>query len=124
MILLFPANKRVFLELIQTVLLVVKVLTILDIMPTKFKEKIAEKAARVFDAKICGVDIIIDDMEKDSILLSEINDNLDILLMSSLMRVEEKKIGVAILKLLNFDGIGYNIECRRLGGTYYIRGPL
>ena len=43
-------------------------------MPAKFK-KIAEKASRAFNAKICGVDIIIEDFEKDEYSIIEINDN-------------------------------------------------
>lgn len=45
-----------------------------DIMPDYFK-KIAIKAAKLFKAKICGVDILIDDIKKHDYSIVEVNDN-------------------------------------------------
>jgi len=95
-----PANKRVFLRTNSNCSTGGESVDYTDIMPTKFK-KIAEKAARVFDAKICGVDIIIDDMEKDEYSIIEINDNPGYSINEWPYEGRGEKIGVAILKLLN-----------------------
>lgn len=74
-----------------------------SIMPNKFK-KIAEKASRAFNAKICGVDIIIDDMEKDDYAIIEINDNPGYSINEWPYEPKEgrgEKIGISILKLLD-----------------------
>ena len=70
-----------------------------DTIPTKFK-KVAEKAAKAFDAKICGVDIIIDDLEKDDYSIIEINDNPGYSINEWPYEGKGEKIGVLILKLL------------------------
>ncbi len=69
-------------------------------MPTKFK-KIAEKAAKAFDAKICGVDIIIEDFEKDDYAIIEINDNPGYSINEWPYEGEGEKIGLTILNLLD-----------------------
>ena len=69
-------------------------------MPAKFK-KIAEKAARAFNAKICGVDIIIEDFEKDDYSIIEINDNPGYSINEWPYEGEGEKIGLAILDLLD-----------------------
>lgn len=69
-------------------------------MPAKFK-KIAEKAARAFNAKICGVDIIIEDFEKDEYSIIEINDNPGYSINEWPYEGEGEKIGLAILDLLD-----------------------
>ena len=71
-----------------------------DAIPTKFK-KVAEKAAKAFDAKICGVDIIIDDLEKDSYSVVEINDNPGYSINEWPYEGKGEKIGIMILKLLD-----------------------
>lgn len=70
-------------------------------MPERFK-KIAEKAAKAFDAKICGVDIIIDDMKKSNYAIIEINDNPGYSINEWPYEGKGEKIGVSILKLLGF----------------------
>ncbi len=94
------ANRRIFLRTNSNCSTGGESVDYTDIMPTKFK-KIAEKAARVFDAKICGVDIIIDDMEKDEYSIIEINDNPGYSINEWPYEGRGEKIGVAILKLLN-----------------------
>lgn len=69
-------------------------------MPAKFK-KIAEKAAKAFDAKICGVDIIIEDFEKDDYAIIEINDNPGYSINEWPYEGEGEKIGLTILNLLD-----------------------
>lgn len=70
-----------------------------DVMPERFK-KVAEKAAKLFEAKICGVDIIIDDMQKEDYVIIEINDNPGISINEWPYEGNGRKIGLEILKLL------------------------
>ena len=72
-----------------------------DKMPEMFK-CVAEKAAKVFNAKICGVDIIIDDLLKEEYKIIEINENPG--LSSSQWPYEGTgmDVGLKILKLLDF----------------------
>lgn len=71
-----------------------------DIMPQYFKE-IAEKVSKCFNAKICGVDIIIDDMEKENCTVLEVNSNPGIYIQRWPYEGEERRIGFEILKLLD-----------------------
>ena len=80
-----------------------------DIMPAKFK-KIAEKAAKAFEAKICGVDIIIDDLEKDDYSIIEINDNPGYSINEWPYEGRGEKIGISILKLLDLLPDGTKIK--------------
>lgn len=68
-------------------------------MPAKFK-KIAEKASKSFDAKICGVDIIIEDFKKDNYSIIEINDNPGYSINEWPYEGRGERIGLAILDLL------------------------
>lgn len=97
---IIPANKRIFLRTNSNCSTGGESVDYTDVMPAKFK-KIAEKAAKVFDAKICGVDIIIDDMEKDEYSIIEINDNPGYSINEWPYEGRGEKIGTAILKLLN-----------------------
>jgi len=94
-----PLGKRIFLRTNSNCSTGGESVDYTDIMPDKFKE-IAEKAAKVFDAKICGVDIIIDDMEKDEYSIIEINDNPGYSINEWPYEGKGQKIGIAILKLL------------------------
>ena len=69
------------------------------IMPERFK-KIAEKAAKAFDAKICGVDIIIEDFKKDDYAIIEINDNPGYSINEWPYEGKGEKIGLSVLNLL------------------------
>ena len=95
-----PEGKRIFLRTNSNCSTGGESLDYTNIMPTKFK-KIAEKAARAFDAKICGVDIIIDDLEKDIYSIIEINDNPGYSINEWPYEGKGEKIGTSILKLLN-----------------------
>ena len=68
-------------------------------MPAKFK-KIAEKAAKAFNGKICGVDIIIEDFAKDDYAIIEINDNPGYSINEWPYEGQGEKIGISVLDLL------------------------
>lgn len=72
-----------------------------EIMPDYFK-KIAIKATKAFGAKICGVDILIDDMNKHKYSIVEVNDNPGIGINEWPYEGKGEKIGLEILKLLKF----------------------
>lgn len=72
-----------------------------DVMPERFK-KIAEKVSKLFNAKICGVDIIIDELDKEEYTIVEINDNPGISINEWPYEGEGKNIGTKILELLGF----------------------
>lgn len=93
------ADRRVFLRTNSNCSTGGESIDMTPMMPTKFK-KIAEKAAKSFDAKICGVDIIIDDVEKDDYSIIEINDNPGYSINQWPYEGSGQKIGLAILKLL------------------------
>ena len=95
-----PAGKRVFLRTNSNCSTGGESVDMTEIMPTYFK-KVAEKASRAFDAKICGVDIIIEDLDKENYSIIEINDNPGYSINEWPYEGKGEKIGVAILKLLN-----------------------
>ena len=95
-----PKNKRVFLRTNSNCSTGGESIDMTDFMPSYFK-KIAEKASRAFEAKICGVDIIIDDVEKEEYSIIEINDNPGYSINEWPYEGEGEKIGIAILKLLD-----------------------
>lgn len=75
-----------------------------DVVPARFK-RIAEKAAKAFDAKISGVDIIIDDFEKEDYSIIEINDNPGYSINQWPYEPNEGrgvKVGLYVLKLLGY----------------------
>lgn len=94
-----PAGKRVFLRTNSNCSTGGESIDMTPIMPSKFK-RIAEKAAKAFDAKICGVDIIINDLEKDDYSIIEINDNPGYSINEWPYEGKGEKIGIAILNLL------------------------
>lgn len=71
-----------------------------DIIPTRFK-KIAENATNIFGAKVCGVDIIIEDFEKNDYAIIEINDDPGYDISEWPYEGEETHIGLEILKMLD-----------------------
>lgn len=94
-----PDGKRVFLRTNSNCSTGGESIDMTNIIPKKFK-KIAEKASRAFNAKICGVDIIIDDLEKDEYSIIEINDNPGYSINEWPYEGKGEKIGISILKLL------------------------
>lgn len=97
---ILPAGKRVFLRTNSNCSTGGESVDMTEIMPSYFK-KIAEKASRAFDAKICGVDIIIENLEEENYSIIEINDNPGYSINEWPYEGKGEKIGVAILKLLN-----------------------
>lgn len=96
-----PKYKRVFLRTNSNCSTGGESIDMTEIMPTYFK-KVAEKAAKAFDAKICGVDIIIDDLDKEDYSIIEINDNPGYSINEWPYEGKGEKIGIAILKLLGY----------------------
>lgn len=94
-----PEGKRVFLRTNSNCSSGGEAVDVTAEMPTKFK-KIAEKAAKAFDAKICGVDIIVEDFKKDNYAIVEINDNPGYSISEWPYEGKEQKIGLGIFKLL------------------------
>ncbi len=95
-----PKDKRVFLRTNSNCSTGGESIDMTEMMPKKFK-KIAEKAANAFKGKICGVDIIIDDVEKDDYAIIEINDNPGYSINEWPYEGKGEKIGISILKLLD-----------------------
>lgn len=96
---ILPKDKRVFLRTNSNCSTGGESIDMTEVMPDYFK-KIAEKAAKAFDAKICGVDIIIEDFEKENYSIIEINDNPGYSINEWPYEGKGEKIGIAILKLL------------------------
>ena len=94
-----PKGKRIFLRTNSNVSTGGESIDYTYTMPAKFK-RIAEKASRAFDAKICGVDIIIEDFKKDNYSIIEINDNPGYSINEWPYEGEGEKIGLAVLDLL------------------------
>ena len=64
-------------------------------------KKIAEKLVKAFNAKICGVDIIIDDLNSTNYKVIELNDNPGFLSNEYPVEGQGVKVGIEILKFLN-----------------------
>lgn len=95
-----PEGKRVYLRTNSNCSTGGEAVDMTDIIPTKFK-KIAEKAAKAFDAKICGVDIIIEDLKSDKYAIVEINDNPGYAINQWPYEGKGERIGLSILELLD-----------------------
>ncbi len=95
-----PEGKRVFLRTNSNCSTGGETIDYTDVIPAKFK-KIAEKASKAFDAKICGVDIIIDDFNKDEYAIVEINDNPGYSINEWPYEGKGERVGLSILKLLD-----------------------
>ena len=94
-----PKDKRIYLHKISNVSKGGEGIGVNNIMPDYFK-KIAEKLVRAFNAKICGVDIIIDDLNSTKYKVIELNDNPGILSNEYPVEGEGAKVGIEILKFL------------------------
>lgn len=97
---ILPENKRVFLRTNSNCSTGGESIDMTETMPEYFKQ-VAEKAAKSFCAKICGVDIIIEDLKKDNYSIIEINDNPGYSINEWPYEGKGQKIGTAILKLLD-----------------------
>lgn len=74
-------------------------ISLTDKIPNKFK-KIAEKAAKAFESYVCGVDIIIDDMESDEYAILETNADPGYDINQWPYEGPDAHIGIEILKML------------------------
>ena len=97
---ILPENKRVFLRTNSNCSTAGESIDMTETMPEYFKQ-VAEKAAKSFNAKICGVDIIIEDLKKENYSIIEINDNPGYSINEWPYEGKGQKIGTAILKLLD-----------------------
>ncbi len=97
---IIPEGKRIFLRTNSNCSTGGETIDYTDVVPTKFK-KIAEKASKAFNAKICGVDIIIDDFSKDEYAIVEINDNPGYSINEWPYEGRGERVGLSILKLLD-----------------------
>ena len=98
---IIPEGKRVFLRTNSNCSTGGETLDMTQVMPSKFK-RIAEKAAKAFNGKICGVDIIVNDLEKDEYSIIEINDNPGYSINEWPYEGKGEKVGTAILKMLGY----------------------
>lgn len=96
-----PKNKRVFLRDNSNCSTGGESIDLTDEVPDEFK-RIAVKAAKLFNAKICGVDFLIDNLNKFEYTILEVNDNPGIGICECPYEGEGQPIGEAILKLLEF----------------------
>ena len=82
-----------------------------DDIPQKFKD-IAVKATKAVKAKICGVDMMIEDYKEENSLYAiiELNFNPAIHIHSYPYKGKERKIAVEVLKLLNLIDLGDNYK--------------
>lgn len=94
-----PKGKRIFLRRNSNCSTGGESVDMTDIMPERFK-KIAEKATKIFKGNICGVDILINDIEKAEYSIVEINENPGICINEWPYEGKGQQIGLAILKLL------------------------
>ena len=80
-----------------------------DDIPQKFKD-IAVKATKAVKAKICGVDMMIEDYKEENspYAIIELNFNPAIHIHSYPYKGKERKIAVEVLKLLNLIDLGDN----------------
>lgn len=72
-----------------------------EMVPDEFK-RVAVKAAKLFNAKICGVDILIENFNRFDYSIVELNDNPGIGICECPYEGKGQPIGEAILRLLGF----------------------
>ena len=96
-----PKDKRVFLRENSNCSTGGESIDLTDEVPNEFK-RIAVKAAKLFDAKICGVDFLIDNLNKFEYSIVELNDNPGIGICECPYEGKGQPIGEAILRLLEF----------------------
>lgn len=96
-----PKGERVILRGNSNVSTGGETIDMTDIMPDYFK-KIAEEATKCFNAKACGVDIVIDDINTQEYNILELNSNPGIGSLRWPYEGTDRRIGLEILKLLEF----------------------
>jgi len=96
-----PKDKRVFLRDNSNCSTGGESIDLTDKVPSEFK-RIAVKAAKLFNAQICGVDFLIDNFNKFEYTIVELNDNPGIGICECPYEGKGQPIGEAILRLLGF----------------------
>lgn len=92
-----PAEgEQIYLQKASNASLGGETVDVTDEMPSEFK-KVAERAAKLFDAFICGVDIIIPDIQGDKYTMLEINDNPGLFICEVPIVGKERRLGQEIL---------------------------
>lgn len=94
-----PNGVRIWLQKVSNAMLGGEPVAVTDIMPERFKA-VAEKLAGAFQAKICGIDMVIDDLAKEDYSVLEINDNPGIFLNEEPIEGKKVRVGLHVLKLL------------------------
>ncbi len=94
-------DKRVFLRENSNCSTGGESIDITDMVPDEFK-RIAVKAAKLFNAKICGVDILIENFNRFDYSIVELNDNPGIGICECPYEGKGRPVGEAILRLLGF----------------------
>ena len=94
-------DKRVFLRDNSNCSTGGESIDITEEVPDEFK-RVAVKAAKLFNAKICGVDILIDNFNKFEYSIVELNDNPGIGICECPYEGKGQPIGEKILQLLGF----------------------
>lgn len=89
-------GERIFLQKASNASLGGETVDVTNEMPDRFKE-IAEKAAKLFNAFICGADIIIPDISGEKYALLEINDNPGMFICEVPVVGKERRLGQEIL---------------------------
>ena len=97
-----PNGKRIFLRTNSNCSTGGESIDYTNIIPAKFK-RIAEKASRAFEAKICGVDIIIDDLQGDEYCILETNADPGYDINQWPYEGPDAHIGIEILKMLGLS---------------------
>lgn len=95
------AGKRIFLRTNSNCSTGGESIDMTDAIPEYFKH-IAEQAASVFNAKISGVDLIINDLTSKDYSIIEINDNPGYSINEWPYEGKGEKVGISILKLLGY----------------------
>ena len=95
-------GRRIFLQKVSNATLGGETVDCTKIMPDRFK-RTAERLAKCFNAFICGVDIIIPDMEKEEHAVLEINDNPGLFISELPYEGEGARLGLKILRKVGLD---------------------
>lgn len=99
---ILPKGKKIYLRENSNVSTGGDAIDMTDEMPEFFKT-IAQKAAKSFDAKICGVDMIIPSLKKEAYSIIEINHNPMLSMHEYPFKGKSRNTGAAVLDFLGFS---------------------
>lgn len=95
-------DRRIFLQKVSNATLGGETVDCTKTMPDYFK-RTSEKLAKCFNAFICGVDIIIPDIEKSEHYILEINDNPGLFISEVPYEGQGVRLGLKILRKVGFN---------------------